>query len=89
MRLLFNGSRYESEVIPRARFSFVRTISSSDDQHLTTSTIVRTPFKKWQKYIHPWHFGHTEGWCTLTVYIKYNVRSKRLEFGNLWEPLES
>jgi hypothetical protein len=86
MKWFKKATKYECEVAPKARVLLL-TILTDDDAKLSTILAFHTPFKKWMKYIHPWHFGHTEGWCTYNCALKYKHESRKITFMQTWEPL--
>ncbi len=84
MKLFLKADVDEGEIIPKARVSFIR-VTSFDVVH-SSMFIVRTPFKRWVKYM-DWSFGDNMGWCTFTFAIRYAMRTRKFEFHRMWEPI--
>ncbi len=84
MKLFLKADVDEAEVIPRARFSYIRV---TEGEHVRNRmVIVRTPFKRWKKYT-DWNFGPNEGWCTYTFAFFYLPRNRKFNFTSTWEPI--
>lgn len=85
MKLFLKADVDEGEIIPKARISFIRI--TSFDVVRSTMFIVRTPFQQWKKYT-DWSFGNNMGWCTFSLCIRYNHKTRKYEFHRMWEPIE-
>ena len=85
MKLFLKTTKYESEVVPRARITWLITIDHNDVA-IKKTLIVRTPLKQWRKFINPWSFQHDSGWCTYTFAICFG---RQIKWYSNWEPLDS
>lgn len=86
MKWFCRTTKYECEVLPRARVLLLKTLDSSNGDLISKALIVRTPIRRWRKYINPWNFGHDKGWCRYVFAIVWK-RGKLLYRGH-WEPLK-
>lgn len=83
MKLFLKTTKYESEIVPRARITWLTNVDNNDNVS-SKSLILRTPIKQWRKFINPWSFQHDSGWCTYTFIIQFG---SRLDWCGYWEPL--
>lgn len=85
MKLFLKTTKYVSEIVPRARITWLTNIDQ-DGKIIDKVFIVRTPIRQWRKFINPWSFQHDSGWCTYTFFIRFG---RRMEWHSMWEPLDT
>ena len=87
MKLFLKADVDEAEIIPRARFSYIRVWAG--DVIRNKMLIVRTPFKRWGTYVDSWSFEQADGWRTHSFAFFYLPKNRKFGFSSQWEPLDT
>jgi hypothetical protein len=87
MKLFLKADVDQAEIIPRARFSYIRVTDGA--RVLNRMFIVRTPFRGWIAEQDPWMNRPFMGFATYTFAIFHLPANRKLSFSSKWEPIES
>ena len=86
MKWFVRATKYDSEIMPRARVLLLTTLDSTNDNLISKAVVVRTPFRRWRRFINSWSFGHDEGWCTYVFAVVW--KRGKMSYRGYWEPLK-
>lgn len=85
MKMFLSADINEAEIFPKARVAYIRV--HNRDGIIGRYVVIRTPLRRWVKYLDPWSFGPTAGWCTFTFWVTYRPRDRKFQWMSIWEPV--